>query len=344
MENVGGDGAPSDGGGRLRAAAGAPPRAEGTDVEVIALVGASGTGKSHRAAGVAAAFGATALVDDGLVIVGGNIVAGRSAKREATRMAAVRRAIFQRDEDAQAARRALAEAAPERVLVIGTSRSMVDRIIARLGLPPPARIVAIEEVAAPEEISIARHVRRTEGKHVIPAPTLQVKRGFSGYLVDPLRLLFRAGPGRAHEVEKSIVRPTYSALGRFSIDDRAVAQVAAIAARQGGAARVHRVGVRPADEGVRLALELDLGGATDLLGRMAALQTAVAREVERLTALNVLAVDVHLKAVDLPRRALRARSAPVRPRGPRGRDLARGRTPKAAPRSAGPSGPRAGWR
>lgn len=276
-------------------------------MEVIALVGASGTGKSHRAAQVAAAVGAAAIVDDGLVIVAGNILAGRSAKREATKMAAVRRAIFQRDEDAAAARAALAAAAPERVLVIGTSRSMVERIAARLGLPPPAHTVAIEEVARPEEISAAQNVRRTEGKHVIPAPTLQVKRGFSGYLVDPLRFLLRSNQGRAHEVEKSIVRPTYSALGRFSIDDRAVAQVAAIAARRAGAQRAERVGVRVEDDGVWLSLDIELRDALDLMGRMAAVQQAVAAEVERWTALNVLRVDLTLRAVEVPRRALRVR-------------------------------------
>lgn len=319
----------------------APAAAEGAAVEVIALVGASGTGKSHRAAAVAATVGASALIDDGLVIVGGNIVAGRSAKREGTKMAAVRRAIFHLDEDARAARAALAEADPGRVLVIGTSRSMVDRIASRLGLPPPDRIVAIEEVAGPGEIGTARHIRRTEGKHVIPAPTLQVKRGFSGYLVDPLRLLFRSTQGRSHEVEKSIVRPTYSALGRFSIDDRAVAQVAQVAAVRRGVERVHRVTVRAAEEGVELALEIDLRGAHDVLGRMARAQAGLMREVERLTALNVLRVDLSLHVLELPRRHLRGGR-----RAPSGREAkggARARTPTAPPPSAGRSGPPAGW-
>ncbi len=309
-------------------------------MEVIALVGASGTGKSHRAAAVAASVGASVLVDDGLVIVAGNIVAGKSAKREATKMAAVRRAIFQRDEDALAARLAVVEASPARVLVIGTSRSMVQRIADRLGLPPPGRIVRIEEVAAPDEIGVARHIRRTEGKHVIPAPTLQVKRGFSGYLVDPLRLLFRSAHGRAHEVEKSIVRPTYSALGRFSIDDRAVAQVASLSALRRGAERVHRVSVRASDEGVELSLEVDLRGARDVLGRMARAQAGLARDVERLTALNVLRVDLSLHALEVPRRHLRRHASSGRP----ARDRAHARTPKAPPPSAGRSGRRAGWR
>lgn len=317
-------------------------RREASGVQVIALVGPSGTGKSHRAAAVAASVGASALVDDGLVIVAGNIVAGRSAKREATKMAAVRRAIFQRDADAFAAREALMASAPSRVLLIGTSRSMVDRIAERLGLPCPSRIVRIEEVALPEEIASARHVRHTQGKHVIPAPTLQVKQGFSGYLVDPLRLLFRSSQGRPREVEKSIVRPTYSALGRFSIDDRAVAQVAMIAATRCGVHRVDRVVVRAADEGVRLSLEVELNGAHDLLDRMAAVQAAVARAIEGCTALNVLAIDVTLRAVEVARRRLRNRRVPAPTQG-RARGIsARPSRREVRARTAGPFGPPAG--
>ena len=314
--------------------------ARGVDVEVIALVGASGTGKSHRAAGVAAAVGASVLVDDGLVIVRGNIVAGRSAKRESTRMAAVRRAIFFLDDDAAVARAALARSDAERVLILGTSRPMVERIAARLGLPAPARFVTIEEVARPAEIEAARQVRRREGKHVIPAPTLQVKRGFSGYLVDPLRLLFRSGHGRPHEVEKSIVRPTFSALGRFSIDDRAVAQVATTAAERHGVERVHRVSVRASEDGVHLALEVDLAGEQDLFGRMARAQAAVAREVGEMTALNVLGVDLSLHLLAVPRRHLRRRP-PARAEAGPGR--ARGRTGRAPRRSVGRPGRPDAW-
>jgi len=313
-------------------------------MEVIALVGASGTGKSHRAAAVAATVGASVLVDDGLLIAGGNIVSGRSAKREATKMAAVRRAIFQRDEDAIAARQALREAGPERVLLIGTSLSMVERIAQRLGLPAPSRLVAIEEVSTPEEIALARHIRHTEGKHVIPAPTLQVKRGFSGYLVDPLRFLLRTAQGRSREVEKSIVRPTYSALGRFSIDDRAVAQVATIAALRAGVLAVHRVGVRAGEDGVQLSLDLELRGAHALVERLHAVQAAVAGEVEGLTALNVLRVDLVLRAVEVPHRRLGSRRLRGRRPTPAGQGRGVGPSAPAGAASAAQPGPPGGSR
>ena len=63
-------------------------------MDVIALVGPSGTGKSHRALQVAAEHHADAIIDDGILIKDGHIVAGESAKTEKSKIMAVRRAIF----------------------------------------------------------------------------------------------------------------------------------------------------------------------------------------------------------------------------------------------------------
>ena len=50
-------------------------------MEVVAFVGPSGTGKSHRAIGVAHNNNCDAIIDDGLLIKGTKILAGTSAKR-----------------------------------------------------------------------------------------------------------------------------------------------------------------------------------------------------------------------------------------------------------------------
>ena len=63
-------------------------------MDVIALVGPSGTGKSHRALIVAHEHKADAIIDDGILIKDGKIIAGSSAKRESSKIMAVRRAIF----------------------------------------------------------------------------------------------------------------------------------------------------------------------------------------------------------------------------------------------------------
>ena len=58
----------------------------GIDLKVYALVGPSGTGKSHRALWVAKENNIEYIVDDGLLIKGNEIIGGKSAKREITRI------------------------------------------------------------------------------------------------------------------------------------------------------------------------------------------------------------------------------------------------------------------
>ena len=79
---------------------------------IYALVGESGTGKSYHAKLVAQKYGLTALIDDGLLIKNGKIIAGSSAKKEKSRIMAVRRAIFILPGHAAEAREALEREAP----------------------------------------------------------------------------------------------------------------------------------------------------------------------------------------------------------------------------------------
>ena len=67
---------------------------------ICALVGPSGTGKSHRALWVAKEHNIDYIIDDGLLIRGNGVVAGKSAKREKTRVGAVKTAVFTDDEHA----------------------------------------------------------------------------------------------------------------------------------------------------------------------------------------------------------------------------------------------------
>jgi adenylate kinase family enzyme len=230
-------------------------------MEVVGLVGPAGTGKSYRASFVAHAYRLSHIVDDGLLIREGHIVAGVSAKREPTAMAAVRRALFTDPDHRAQVRAALARDRPTGVLVLGTSVEMVHRIVDALDLPRPERIVSIEDIASPDEVRVARRSRRVEGKHVIPAPTVEVRPSLSGIVVDPLRLLLRDARGRAAPalVEKSVVRPTFSALGRFFIDDTVVAAMVERAVREvPGVLGAGRARVSSEEQGVRAEVEVTL--------------------------------------------------------------------------------------
>ena len=194
-------------------------------MEVVALVGPSGTGKSHRALLVAHNNQADAIIDDGLLIKNGKIIAGKSAKREQNKVLAVKRAIFVLPGHAEEVRKAIEETKPVRILILGTSENMASKIAKALKLPEVSRFVHIEDIATQSEMDKARFHRLREGKHIIPVPTIELKPHFSGYLVDPINSLLkkrREDGRRRHLGEKSIVRPVFSYYGKLIIDDWAI--------------------------------------------------------------------------------------------------------------------------
>ena len=72
----------------------------------------------------------------------------------------------------------------------------------------------------------ARRIRKTEGKHVIPVPTFEIKKDFSGYILDPLQIFKSKGKNnKPYIAEKSIIRPTFSYLGNFKISDTVFRQI-----------------------------------------------------------------------------------------------------------------------
>lgn len=272
--------------------------------EVVGLVGPSGTGKSHRASLVAHQEGCDAIVDDGLLICQGKILAGESAKRAPSKIEAIRRAIFTDRARADDVRRAVLAAGVERVLVLGTSRSMIEKICETLLLPRPGRWVTIESLAAPAQIRLAREIRRTYGRHVIPAPTVEVRKTFSGFVVDPLHYILGKGSNRDDGLimERSVVRPTWSYLGRFTVDDTVVSAIAGRAATEVvGIGGVQRVLVETWSVGVRITVDVTVTFGAHIPTVLDNVRRKVAEVVEHMTALNVLSVSAVAKRVILPR-------------------------------------------
>ena len=145
-------------------------------MEVVAFVGSSGTGKSHRALVVAHENKIECIIDDGILIHDNKIVAGFSAKKESSRLKAVRRAIFQDEVQVKSVREQLDKIKPNKLMIIGTSDNMVKKITKALGLQEPDRYIRIEDVATPKEIEKAQHARLKEGKHIIPVPTMELAK------------------------------------------------------------------------------------------------------------------------------------------------------------------------
>lgn len=261
------------------------------------LVGKSGTGKSYHAMTLCWERKIEAIVDDGLFIVRGVVAAGISAKRQATKVGAIKTALFLDSAHQAEVAAQIRESNPASILILGTSVKMIRRIAQRLELPSVTEMIPIEEITTEEERLEARKQRYELGKHVIPVPTFQLKRQFSGYFLDPLRM-FRSRGGRSADLEKTVVRPTYSYLGDFTISDKVISDIVnCVAARSRGAMEAHRVYVTNRNEGILIQTVTSGKMGTQVVEAAKAFQMNVAREVEDMTAFNVIAVDVDIRGL-----------------------------------------------
>ncbi|ADD01851.1 conserved hypothetical protein [Thermoanaerobacter italicus Ab9] len=262
-------------------------------MKVYSLVGESGTGKSHHASFIAGKYGIRYIIDDGILIKGNNIIAGVSAKKEATKIGAIKRALFTDSKHVEEVKKAIEEAKPDKILIIGTSDKMVDTIAEKLGLPPVSVRVYIEDVVPPKQIEIAREKRLLEGKHVIPAPTFEVKKQFSGYFLDPLRI-FRRNKGGYFE--KTIVRPNYSYLGKYTISESVINSIVAhelILFRE--VYKVNRVLTEKRPEGIILKIDVSMKYGCQIMPVLKEAMKNIKKQLEYMTALNVLHMDIYVK-------------------------------------------------
>lgn len=273
-------------------------------MEVMALIGQSGTGKSHRALIVAHEYKADAIIDDGILIQNGKIIAGHSAKREASKIMAVRRAIFSIPGHADEVKQAIKEKSPKRILVLGTSENMVHKIAKILGLTAIKKIIRIEDIASKEEMEKARDCRLKEGKHIIPVPTIELKPHFSGYLIDPLEIFFKKPQAKRRRLgEKSIVRPIFSYYGKLLIDDSAIAAIVdKVATNKVNISRTSQVRVkriREADEdrGIDVTLEVAMQYGTNIPSTVSEVQSEIKIAVEHMTGMLVKQVNVVVKTL-----------------------------------------------
>ena len=145
---------------------------------VHSLSGASGTGKSTIAIQLAHEFHIEAIIDDGLLIINGEKKAGTSAKFEKNTITAVRRAIFHNDSHKEEIQQALKKYDVKTLLIIGTSDKMTTKIASRLELPNIKHFHYINDLRSEKEIQMAKFVRGTMGKHLMPIPYKQVEQNF----------------------------------------------------------------------------------------------------------------------------------------------------------------------
>ena len=263
-------------------------------MKIIAFIGPSGSGKSYRAITIAHDTNSGLIIDDGLLIQGSRIIAGMSAKNQSTKMGAIKTALFTDMGHLKQAQEALATLQPQKILILGTSIAMVEKIAKRLDLPKPVDVINIEEVASSEEISTAKYYRKYMGKHVIPAPTLEVKRSFVNSLIESLQVILKRQDSDKQKVyEQSVIRPTFSYLGEIWISDEALNDIIKwVLATFSDIRQAEKIRVVSNHGNIIISFQYTAkyGQPLHILARE--IQSEVKKVVEDLTGFNVLAVDI----------------------------------------------------
>ena len=269
------------------------------NIKVYAFVGPSGTGKSYRAQMVAGEKDVHFIIDDGLLINENRVVAGESAKKASTKIETVKKALFLHDDEKKVIQKALKKYKVKKILILGTSDGMVEKIAENLGLPKVSDTTYITDVATEEEMKTARNIRVTEGKHVIPVPTFEIKKDFSGYLLDPLQIFKSKGKGKQPYIsEKSIIRPTFSYMGNFTISDSVFRQIAEYQAeKMPEIYKVLRTRVQNYGEGPLIDMEVSVVYGYNVAEGLVESKKKIVKEIENLTAMNVVKLDIVAKNI-----------------------------------------------
>ncbi len=271
------------------------------NIRVYAFVGPSGTGKSYRAQMVANENNIHYIIDDGLFIKDNEIIAGESAKKAPTKIETVKKALFLQDNQKEEIRKAIEKYKPESILILGTSDGMVKKIAANIGVPPIEKTIYIEDIATKEEMEEARRSRITEGKHVIPVPTFEIKKDFSGFILDPLQIFkFKGRNNKPYISEKSIIRPTFSYLGNFTISDTVFRQIIEhVAKKDKSIYSVIRTRIDNQPEGPYVYIEVIVEYGSNVRDVVENFKNKVIKELEKLTTMRVRTIKIVIKDIHI---------------------------------------------
>ena len=265
--------------------------------KVFALVGESGTGKSFRAKLVAQKYRIDFKIDDGLLIKDDRIFAGSSAKKESSFLAAVKVALFDEKSHRDEVARKLQNERFKNILILGTSEKMVNKIASRLQLPPPSKTIKIEDICSQEEIEKAIRIRRIEGKHIIPVPSIEVKKNYSAIFYNAINIFKKwkvpaIGPVPTLH-EKSVVRPEYSKRGKVIISDSALSQlVIHCVGEYNKNIKIKKISIKDDEIGYRLVITIDVPFGIQLGGNIDKMQRYIIDDIEHYTGILIEEVNI----------------------------------------------------
>ena len=272
------------------------------------LQGRLGTGKSYRAQKIAYDNNIETIIDDGLLIKGSRVIEGVSAKTAKTKVQTVKAALFSTEKEQERIRNSIKKERVKSILILGTSDEMVKRIQENLKLPKIEKTIYIQDVSTKEEMEEAVRIRRTEGKHIVPVPTFEIKKDFSGILLDPFQILKRGRKKNKKNkkenagVERSVIRPAFSYFGKYTIKDKVFKDIIRLVCdRIKGITEISTIRIDKAQNSndIEISMNMEIAYGYNISEMAEEMKIQSKKELEYMTSVNISMVNVKIVKIEV---------------------------------------------
>ena len=276
-----------------------------------------GTGKSYRAQKIAYDNNIETIIDDGLLIKGSRVIEGVSAKTTKTKVQTVKAALFSTEKEQERIRNSIKKERVKSILILGTSDEMVKRIQENLKLPKIEKTIYIQDVSTKEEMEEAVRIRRTEGKHIVPVPTFEIKKDFSGILLDPFRILSRGRKKNKKNkkenagVERSVIRPAFSYFGKYTIKDKVFKDIIRLVCdRIKGITEISTIRIDKAQNSndIEISMNMEIAYGYNISEMAEEMKKQAKKELEYMTSVNISMVNVKIVKIEVDEEKLQEKA------------------------------------
>ena len=277
-----------------------------------------GTGKSYRAQKIAYDNNIETIIDDGLLIKGSRVIEGVSAKTAKTKVQTVKAALFSTEKEQERIRNSIKKERIKSILILGTSDEMVKRIQENLKLPEIEKTIYIQDVSTKEEMEEAVRIRRTEGKHIVPVPTFEIKKDFSGILLDPFQILKRGKKKDKKKnkkenagVERSVIRPAFSYFGKYTIKDKVFKDIIRLVCdRIQGITEISTIRIDKAQNSndVEISMNMEIAYGYNIEEMAEEMKKQSKKELEYMTSVNISMVNVKIVKIEVDEEKLQEKA------------------------------------
>ena len=195
---------------------------------------------------------------------------------------------------------------------------MVKRIQENLKLPKIEKTIYIQDVSTKEEMEEAVRIRRTEGKHIVPVPTFEIKKDFSGILLDPFQILKRGKKKDKKKnkkenagVERSVIRPVFSYFGKYTIKDKVFKDIIRLVCdRIKGITEIStiRIDKAPDSNDVEISMNMEIAYGYNISEMAEEMKKQAKKELEYMTSVNISMVNVKIVKIEVDEEKLQEKA------------------------------------